>query len=636
MERFLKIPRVFIRLIAFPGGAQELAENIPRTMTTWTEADWDKPGYNPKNGKVRALFRWEGTSNGQLFHPTTGQIVPALNFTRPHSRAFHFAWFNFFMCFIMWFAIAPVMVILKKPKCAAADSDICTQCAIKFPSENMKYFGESDKDKDAPMGANDAKCKVCYPYEGRAKGRAGCGGLGLTDDQARISTLIAISGTIILRILIGAIADGIGIRTTYAILLVSTSIPGFLLSASQGYQAVYAFRFLVSFAGASFVLTQLWTTTMFDLNVVGIANATSAGWGNLGGGVAQLLNTAVYQGCKAAGRTNDLAWRTTLVWSPAVIISLGVAVFFFSDDCPYGNFRDLKKKKTEAEKAEEEAAALATGGEPGTVAAKSLIAAACSWQTWVLHACYMFSFGVELIVNGNIVTYFIETFGMPQSQAGFIGSIFGLLNIFARSWGGFWSDAYLTRWGICGRLHALFQQTFVMGVCLITFSSLTRDKSGLDGMIVNLVFWGIFTNMTEGGTFAVVPYVNPTATGGVAGIVGAGGNVGALLGNFLVVMLKGNAGPKPATMLMFCALGWGALASSLLIPCLWLPGIGSMFRAAPDSEKPAPAVVGDEKKAAAPVNPSAMPGPMPTFVPAPGMGYPQMGVPMMMGGPRPF
>ena len=51
-----------------------------------------------QNGKIRALFRWEGTERGQLFHPTTQQIVPILSFSRPHSRAFHFAWFNFFIC----------------------------------------------------------------------------------------------------------------------------------------------------------------------------------------------------------------------------------------------------------------------------------------------------------------------------------------------------------------------------------------------------------------------------------------------------------------------------------------------------------------------------------------------------------
>jgi hypothetical protein len=100
----------------------------------------------------------------------------------------------------MWFAIAPVMPTLKKPKCAASDSDVCKACAIKFPNENMFFSGEKDV-AGAPKGAKDKTCKVCYPYEGRAKGRAGCGGLGLTDYQVQVSTLVGISGTVVLRVM---------------------------------------------------------------------------------------------------------------------------------------------------------------------------------------------------------------------------------------------------------------------------------------------------------------------------------------------------------------------------------------------------------------------------------------------------
>ena len=40
-------------------------------------------------------------------------------------------------------------------------------------------------------------------------------------------------------------------------------------------------RFCIGFGGAAFVVTQYWTTTMFANNIVGTANATTAGWGNL-------------------------------------------------------------------------------------------------------------------------------------------------------------------------------------------------------------------------------------------------------------------------------------------------------------------------------------------------------------------
>ena len=76
---------------------------------TWELSHWDKAGYNPKNGKCMSLFRWEGNVFGEIFHKTTGQICPVLSLSRPHARAFQFAWFNFFICFIMWFAIGIIM-----------------------------------------------------------------------------------------------------------------------------------------------------------------------------------------------------------------------------------------------------------------------------------------------------------------------------------------------------------------------------------------------------------------------------------------------------------------------------------------------------------------------------------------------
>ena len=596
---------------------------------TWVESDWDKPGYNPKNGKIKGLFAWP---DGKFLasHQVTGQAVPLLSIARPHSRAFHFAWFNFLMCFVMWFAIAPVMPTLKKVPCADPAGDICVACAAKYPNDDLKWNSEKEGAEGAPLGAKDKECKVCYPNEGRMRGNPGCGGLGFSGFQAKESTLVGIAGTIILRITIGAISDGIGIRRAYTTLLILSAVPGFLLAAAQDYPQVVVLRFIIGFAGASFVLTQLWTTTMFDLNCVGIANATSAGWGNLGGGVAQLLNSGIFRAMKSGGMSNNDAWRASVGWSPAVIFLLGVSVYLFSDDCPYGNFVDLGKTYSGNRLDENSDEALKhSGGEPGSIAAKSLFDAAKNWQTWVLFLCYMFSFGVELIVNGNIVSYFVTVWAMTQSNAGMVGAIFGFLNIFARTCGGWMSDFFLVRYGVRGRIHALFIQTVLMGLCLVTFSTLNPDVTSAGMMIVNLIFWGILTSMTEGGTFAVVPYVLPNAVGGCAGIVGAGGNTGALLGNFMIVSLKGTGGAKPSRNLAFCAMGWGALASAMLCPCLWIPGVGSMFREQDGGAAlAAPAAPADEAPAKQAAPAPVQQGPVPTFVPAPMGSYPMQ--PMMV------
>jgi NNP family nitrate/nitrite transporter-like MFS transporter len=48
-----------------------------------------------------------------------------------------------------------------------------------------------------------------------------------------------------------------------------------------------------------------------------------------------------------------------------------------------------------------------------------------------------------------------------------------------------------------------------------------------------MLLTGLFVKMSNGATYAVVPFVNKRALGAVAGIVGAGGNVGAVLAGFL-------------------------------------------------------------------------------------------------------
>lgn len=63
-------------------------------------------------------------------------------------------------------------------------------------------------------------------------------------------------------------------------------------------------------------------------------------------------------------------------------------------------------------------------------------------NSWLLFCQYAACFGVELTVNNTAASYFKDEFGLSTSIAGIVASLFGLMNLFARSLGGMWSGKY--------------------------------------------------------------------------------------------------------------------------------------------------------------------------------------------------
>jgi NNP family nitrate/nitrite transporter-like MFS transporter len=114
-------------------------------------------------------------------------------------------------------------------------------------------------------------------------------------------------------------------------------------------------------------------------------------------------------------------------------------------------------------------------------------------------------------------------------MAGLIASLFGLMNIFARTLGGYFGDKAGARWGLGGRVKWLFIAVFCEGLALMLFSQMGT----LLLAIPTLILFSLFVQMSEGATYSVVPFINRRALGSVAGIVGAGGNAGAVAAGFL-------------------------------------------------------------------------------------------------------
>ena len=253
---------------------------------------------------------------------------------------------------------------------------------------------------------------------------------------------------------------------------------------------------------------------MFAPNCVGTANATTAGWGNLGGGVTQFVMPFLFTTCIALfGLTASGSWRVSMVIAGSVCFLTGIAYYYMTQDTPEGNFKDLR----------------ARGVMPPSKNAGSFLDAARDHRVWALFVLYAACFGIELTLNNVLALYFADYFSMGLKTAGLAAAAFGLMNLFARTLGGYFGDVFGKSRGLQGRVTWLFVAVFVEGLFLMLFSQTTS----LTLAIPALILFSLFVQMSEGATFSVVPFVNRKSLGSVAGIVGAGGNAGAVAAGFL-------------------------------------------------------------------------------------------------------
>ena len=89
-------------------------------------------------------------------------------------------------------------------------------------------------------------------------------------------------------------------------------------------------------------------------------------------------------------------------------------------------------------------------------------------NAWLMTVSYGMCFGIELTMNNIGALFFHSYFGMSITVAGAIASIWGATNLFARSIGGFVSDAMNKKFGVRGRLWAYwFVQTLEGSICII-------------------------------------------------------------------------------------------------------------------------------------------------------------------------
>jgi NNP family nitrate/nitrite transporter-like MFS transporter len=386
---------------------------------------------------------------------TKASKIDLLDFKSVPMRTFHITWITFFVCFFGWFGIAPLMPIVRED-------------------------------------------------------------LGLTKAQIGNIIIASVAITIFARLLFGWLCDKIGPRISYTVLLLAGSVPVMFIGFSDSYESFLLFRLAIGVIGASFVITQYHTSVMFAPNVVGTANATAAGWGNMGGGVTLMIMPVVFAAFVGIGYLNEEAWRYSMVLPGVALFIMGLVYFFFTQDTAEGNFKDLRKKNPEFR--------AKTNDSKG-----NFLSACRDYRVWVLFLAYGACFGIEITIDNIATLYFVDNFDLGLKEAGIIAGTFGMMNIFARALGGIFGDKAGKKWGLKGRIMILGAFLLLEGLGIVLFSNM----DSLVWAIVTMLIFALFLKMSNGATYSVVPFINQKAMGAVSGIVGAGGNVGAVLAGFL-------------------------------------------------------------------------------------------------------
>ena len=342
------------------------------------------------------------------------------------------------------------------------------------------------------------------------------GEFGLSMEQVANINIAAVAITIFVRLIVGPLCDRYGPRKTYTGLLLLGAIPVLGVAMAQSYESFLLFRLGIGAVGASFVITQYHTSVMFGPKVVGTANAAAAGWGNSGGGAAQALMPLLLTAVTMLGVSQALSWRVALVVPGLMMIVMAFFYWRYTQDCPAGNYDDLRAQGD-----------LPQGGKGGWASFRE----ACrNHRAWLLFVTYGACFGIEIFIHNIAAVYYVDKYGLSLGAAGLAAGSFGLLALFARALGGWLSDRSARKGSLNSRATVLFVLMIGEGLGLLWFA----QAGGVAYAVIAMLCFGLFTHMACGATYALVPFVAPKALGGVAGIVGAGGNVGAVLAGFLM------------------------------------------------------------------------------------------------------
>ncbi|SMN14023.1 Nitrate/nitrite transporter [Bathymodiolus heckerae thiotrophic gill symbiont] len=424
-------------------------------------------------------------------------------------RILHLTWFAFFMTFVVWLSLGPMMPFIQQA-------------------------------------------------------------LSLTDQQAKVLLILNVAMTIPARIVVGMLVDKLGPKILFSAILVLGGFVSIVFSWMQTYEQLALLRFLSGFIGAGFVVGIRMISEWFPAKQTGTAQGIYGGWGNFGSAGAAISLPFI---ASSFGGADGWRYAITIASVLAILYGVfyyfnvtntpkgstyfrpkkmgAMEVSSYTDlvlyilmNIPLYLALSLLTWKLSPEKMNMISFNMAFGA----YLILALVFVVQVFKTWgvnsqhlkhsvpkqhqykfkqvaILDWAYLATFGTELAVVSVLAMFYVDWFELPKITAALLAGVYPFINLFARPSGGYLSDKY-------GRKLILI--VCFSGITLSFLALGNVDQSWSIYLVVALtIVGGIFSKAGSGAVFACVPLIQRRLTGQIAGMAGAFGNVGAVL--FLTV-----------------------------------------------------------------------------------------------------
>jgi len=466
------------------------------------------------------------------------QVSDLFRFKNREIKALHLTWIAFFICFYVWFNMAPLA------------------------SSMLKTVG------------------------------------WLTKDDIRLFAIANVALTIPARIIVGMALDRFGPRRVFSILMVLMALPTLTFAFGDTKEQLFVSRLVLSSVGASFVVGIHMTALWFKPRDIGFAEGFYAGWGNFGSAAAAMTIPTV----ALTMFGGDDGWRHAVALSGVIMGIYGVIYWFAITDGPSKDSHKKPRKAAALEVSSYRdliMLAIMTVPMVGILGIlvwriersgyiDAMTASACylaigtviCYQLYqvfrinlpllkkgipaddkypfssvaALNTTYFANFGAELAVVSMLPMFFEATWGLSAAAAGLIASTFAFVNLFARPMGGLVSDRFGNR--------RFVMLAYMLGIAVgFALMGIMNSKWPLVIAVAITVGCSFFVQGAEGATFGIIPSIKRRLTGQISGMAGAYGNVGAVFYLFVVMFVT------PSQFFMIIAAG---AFISWLVCLIWL------------------------------------------------------------------